>query len=89
MMKIWKWSIEITDRQTLMMPAGAKILDVQVQDTDVALWALCNPDMPNVPRDIAIYGTGNHVPDSPGQYLATVQTHNNKLVWHVFDLSTY
>lgn len=30
-MQIWKWKIEITDRQTIMMPAGAKLLDVQMQ----------------------------------------------------------
>lgn len=89
MMKIWKWPIKMTERQTLMMPAGAEILDVQVQANEVCLWALCDPNRTEVPREIAVYGTGNTVPDEPGKYLATVQTHAGNYVWHVFDLSTY
>lgn len=27
-MVIWKWEIEVADKQTFMMPAGAKLLDV-------------------------------------------------------------
>ncbi len=30
-MRIWKWKLEATDVQTIEVPAGAKLLDVQAQ----------------------------------------------------------
>lgn len=88
-MKIWKYEIEIADSQTLQMPAGAKILDAQIQQGRLNLWALVDTNMPTCPRLIAIYGTGYAMPEDPGQYIATIQSNAGLLVWHVFDASTY
>lgn len=85
-MKIWKWQIEITDRQTVMMPDGAKLLDVQMQGDTCCVWALCDETAPKKPRHIAIYGTGNPVPDEPGVYVATFQVRGGALVFHVFEI---
>lgn len=86
-MKIWKWLIYATDRQTLMMPKGAKLLDAQMQGGQLCLWALCNQDAPTEPRYLAVYGTGNPMPDDPGEYLATFQMSGGALVFHVFELT--
>ena len=85
-MRIWKWEIEVTDRQTVPMPARAKLLDVQMQNGVCCIWALCEPKAPNEPRHLAIYGTGNPVPDEPGEYVATFQMADGALVFHVFEL---
>ena len=40
-MRIWKWSIQITDRQAVMMPAGAQVLTVPAaftRPTGAAHW---------------------------------------------------
>ena len=58
-MRIWKWKLEATDVQTIEVPAGAKLLDVQMQSGLPNLWALCDENAPSTPRRIAIYGTGN------------------------------
>lgn len=86
-MRIWKWPLAITDRQTIEVPAGAKLLTVQMQGDHPQIWALCEETNFLTTREIAIYGTGNPMPDEPGQYVATFQSHGGALVWHVFDLA--
>lgn len=85
-MKIWKWQIGVTDRQTVMMPAGAKLLDVQMQGETCCLWALCNQSAEKEPRHLAIYGTGTPIPDEVGEYVATFQMRGGALVFHVFEV---
>lgn len=84
--KIWKWNIDVVDRQELMIPAGAKILTVQPQSGGYSLWALCNEKMPKQPRQIAIYGTGIPMPSDPGEYIATFQMYGGNLVFHAFEI---
>lgn len=85
-MRIWKWKLAATDVQTIEVPAGAKLLDVQAQGGLPNLWALCDENAPSTPRRIAIYGTGNPMPDEPGEYIATFQMHGGALVFHAFEL---
>lgn len=89
-MQILKWSLAITDKQTLRLPAGAKILTVQLQYGTPQLWALCDEAMAarygKTSRYISIYGTGNPMPDDPGEYIATFQMEGGALVWHVFEI---
>jgi hypothetical protein len=84
-MRIFKWEIEVTDKQTLMMPAGAKLLDVQIQNAKCCIWALCDQNAEKEPRHLEIYGTGNPIPDDPGKYIATFQMHGGSLVFHAFE----
>jgi hypothetical protein len=84
-MKIFKWVLTVTDKQSLLMPAGAKILDVQTQGDSCCLWALCDQNARQEGRYFAIYGTGNPTPDEPGQYIATFQLASGQLVFHVFE----
>jgi len=84
--RIWKWEINITDSQTVNMPVGAKLLDVQMQNSACCLWALCDQFNQYEERRIRFYGTGNPMPDDPGEYVATFQTFDGALVFHVFDM---
>lgn len=86
-MRIWKWEIEVICQQTMMLPAGAKLLDVQMQGEACCVWALCDEAAPKEPRHVAIYGTGNQMPDEPGEYIATFQMHGGALVFHAFELA--
>ena len=87
-MRIWKWTLEVTDRQQLLIPEGAKLLTVQIQHGMPQLWALVDENAPIIHRTIAIYGTGNPLPDGdPGQYVGTYQIRGGALVFHVFDLT--
>jgi hypothetical protein len=94
MNKIWKFTLSITDEQWITMPAGAKILSVQMQGYQLTIWA--GVDLMSAPEFVPFYivGTGNpadHVVDKT--YLGTVQQHydatglklpGNGMVWHVF-----
>jgi hypothetical protein len=84
-LRIWKYTLEITDRQTFSMPKGAKILTVQSQHGGPQLWALVDADQPKEAREIEIHGTGNPIERMPGQYIGTFQVHDGMLVFHVFE----
>lgn len=86
MKEIWKWAIVVNDRSALRMPKGAQLLCVQWQGDLVMLWAVVETSAPKVTRRIAVYGTGQPLPDNPGTYVDTFQMMGGKLVWHVFDL---
>lgn len=86
MKQIWKYKLANLETQIIDMPAGAKILDVQIQNGTPAMWALVDPDATEPPRRFALYGTGWDMPDDPGEYVATFQMPNG-LVFHVFDLA--
>lgn len=86
-MRIWKWTLNMTDVQTVEMPAAAKLLTVQLQGGMPQVWALCDERAPKEPRHIAIYGTGNPMPDEPGDYIATFQMHGGALVFHAFEVA--
>jgi hypothetical protein len=85
-MRIWKWTLDLVDVQTIEVPAGAKLLSVQVQQDKIQLWALCDENAPKEPRRIALYGTGNPMPDNPSEYIATFQMYNGHLVLHAFEI---
>src|SRR5690606_30712086 len=84
--KIWKYQLALLDTHYIDMPAGARLVDVQIQGDDVCVWALCDESKTVKPRNIAIYGTGNPMPDDPGEYIATFQMDGGSLVFHAFDL---
>ena len=86
-MRIWKYQLNVIDEQQLFLPADAKILTVQTQRGTPCLWALVNEEnTAKELRKIAIYGTGNPIPDDPGEYIATFQMHGGDLVFHVFEV---
>lgn len=87
-MRIWKWKIDVIDRPTVTMPVGAKLLDAQMQGGSCCLWALCDQNARAELRHLAIYGTGNPMPDEPGEFVATFQMRGGALVFHLFDLGS-
>ena len=85
---IWKYELEITDNQNILMPIGAEILTVQMQDGTPCLWALLNPEADIEKRYIEIFGTGHPVSCDLGsarKYISTFQMSNGELVFHVFE----
>lgn len=83
---IWKYSLQLTDLQSLSLPQGAEILTVQAQGGGLYLWAIVDPARETEERVIGIIGTGNPVitgGDIDRRYIATVQ--RGSFVWHVFE----
>lgn len=86
MEKIYKYPLEITDEQVIMLPTGAKILTIQAQNDIPCFWAMVNPTAPNdMAITIRIFGTGYEIKDTDYlEYIGTFQIYNGTLVFHVF-----
>lgn len=82
---IYKYPIEITDEQVVMMPEGADIISCQMQYDTPKLWALVNPSATPEPRTIHIFGTGHPIAAVPRAFIGTIQKLDGNLVFHVFE----
>ena len=86
--KIYKYPLDATSvEQTIQMPYDAEILDVQIQNGNLFLWAVVDPDKDNLMRKFCIFGTGWTLPyrfSNRFKHLKTVQ--DGAFVWHVFEV---
>lgn len=81
MMTIHKYKLEITDRQTLVMPAGAHALSAGIDPQGaMCLWALVDDTAPYQDRVVAICGTGRPVPQG-FRFVGTAVS--APFVWHI------
>lgn len=85
MKTIYKYKLYVTDRQTVSMPIGSKILNIQTQKGEPCIWALIDTDNDIEDRKFAIYGTGNECSSFYEEYIGTFQIENGSLVFHVFE----
>ena len=85
MKSIYKYTLEITDSQSISMPRYAQILSVAKQGDSLCLWAEVFTEEEQVHRHIRIIGTGNPIEGSPNRvFLGTVVM--DPFVWHVFEV---
>ena len=82
MKTIYKYVLEIKETQTVSLTRGARILSVANQDGKLCLWVQVETEEENEYWSIAIYGTGNPLPEYPGAFIGTVII--EPYVWHVF-----
>ena len=80
--RIWKYILELSNEQTLSLPANAKPLKILVLDGIPYLYALV--DLRNEEENILIqtFGTDNIIPNDGVEYIDTYA--NGDFVWHVF-----
>jgi hypothetical protein len=68
-----------------MMPKDAEVLSVGQQGGDIVCWALVDDRLPaDCKRGIFGAGTGHSLPETPGDFIGTVQM-DTGLVFHFFD----
>lgn len=84
-MKIYKYQLELADTQLVEMPANAKILSVQIQRTEICLWAMVNPSDGKISRRIFMAATGHEIRHETAfaPHIGTAQ--QGDFVWHFFD----
>jgi hypothetical protein len=86
MKTIWKFPLEVTDAQGVLLPQGAQVLTAQLQGRSLCLWALVDPDAPKTVRLLHIFGTGHPVHNADSlRYISTFQLDGGALVFHVFE----
>jgi len=79
------------DEFELQLPAGADILDVQMQRDQPCIWFRCEGVEPNELRNFRVAGTGHELESPRGSdqqldYIGTFQSHDEMLVWHLFEI---
>lgn len=83
MQVIWKYPLEIATDVRLQMPAGARLLTVQIQNETPCLWAVVDPRAEKELRVFSWYGTGHEHSSIPCTHIGTVQL--GALVFHLFE----
>lgn len=85
MKTIWKYKLS-EETSDILMPIGAKILTVAMQDGSPHIWALVDPENSGSIRKIIVVGTGHPIPDCESRlYVGTY--FDLGLVFHVFESS--
>lgn len=74
-MRIYKYKLEVTDFQQLVIKKNAEFMTLQVQGGKPVLWAAVDPDEEDVVIEIQTYGTGVDMLEDwhKGIYLGTYQ----------------
>jgi hypothetical protein len=83
--KIYKYVLELTDKQTISIPAPARILSVEAQFGSIVIYAMVEPGATEVKRTFYVVGTGHsadHVNCRP--FIGTVKMADGGLMFHVF-----
>ena len=83
---IWKYHVPVSGSFELMMPLGAKILDVQIQHGIPVMWAAVDPMGLQYPKAFRIIGTGHPLEDLTGDYIGTFQLEDGNLAFHLFSI---
>ena len=89
-MKIFKYLILPSNvKQKIMMPMNAEVLSFQMQNQQLYIWALVDPDNEMEGRLFCVFGTGHEIVlDGEEKYIGTAQMMGGSLVWHLFEERT-
>lgn len=88
--RIYKYPLQLADRQIVKMRDYSQILTIQEQNGWPYIWAMVNDDEPEVEREFLMFGTGEDlklmVDDTATkfQFIGTIQV-NGVLVFHFFE----
>lgn len=86
MKTIWKFPLAMESKDQLIeMPRGAQVVNVDMQDGRVCLWAIVDEDMMEEPRIFVVSGTGWGVA-SYARYVGTAAQGGGGFVWHVWEV---
>lgn len=87
---IWKYPLRVKETETFLMPRGAEILTIQVQNETPCIWALVDPNETyQDERKFEIHGTGNPIllnDSTKRKYIGSFQLMEGQLVFHLFEL---
>lgn len=84
MKAIWKYTLNITGTQKIEVPVRSRILTTQLQNKELQLWLLVDPEDARMEFiTIKIHGTGHPIHEKSSlEYINTFQ--EGALVFHVF-----
>lgn len=91
---VYKYDVPHAANFVVSLPTGAEILDIQVQDDNIRMWALIDVDVDTYEnRTFKLAGTGTPMKFDKGtksrlgkgyKHIGTVQ--QDGYVWHIFEV---
>jgi hypothetical protein len=85
MKTIYKYQLETTDFQTVMIPEKSNIIALQTQYEKPCIWVEVETENEKVPHVFRIFGTGHELQIGLGMtYVGTYQIMNGSFVGHVY-----
>ena len=86
MKTIYKYPLEITNKQSIEIPNNSRILSVANQNENICLWVeIDKKEEKKTELAFYVFGTGHDIPDNLNlHFIGTVVTLGGRLVWHVF-----
>ncbi len=99
MLTVHKFPFQIADHVSVEMPEHAEMLSIQYQAGVPTIWALVDPEAKKFPVKLRVFRTGHPIPSRKAGlpytptnmldslvFLATIQSPDTRLVWHVFEV---
>ena len=82
---VYKYKLQITKViQEVVLPLGAQVLCIKMQNDELCMWALVDPDQTyNEVVKIRCAGTGHEITEDV-EYIDTVMLLDRELVFHFF-----
>lgn len=82
MKTIWKYVLQLEEKQNFDMPIGAEILSCGLDPMgQISIWAMVDTEKDYIGRQIVIVGTGNPVPTGL-KFIGSVT--QGPFMWHIF-----
>jgi len=84
--KVFKYTLEITGNQRILLPIGYKILTIKMQNLTACMWCLVDEEVEKEVVHFEIFGTGQPIHSGMGvssEYIGTFYE-DCGLVWHLF-----
>ena len=87
MKRILKYELKGLDEQAIIMPKGSVVICAKVQFNVPVIYAITDAKEKEMEaKAFTVFGTGHDIDVNmtSWQYLDTIMTHNDNLVWHIF-----
>lgn len=83
---VYKYPLKSSRDTTLILPIGAELLHVNVQNGDLFLWAKVDVGQCNTEeRNIEVVGTGHGISYGETSFINTFLMENGAFVFHAFE----
>lgn len=85
--RVYKYPLEVQDRQVITIPKGAKILSLHVQDSTPCIWVLVDANEQQKEKVVLrTFGTGQSLYSNGKnlEFIGTYLLRNDQAVFHVF-----
>ena len=85
MFKVFKYPIDVTDDQTIVLPPDAELLKIMVQHDVPCMWVRVDTSKAVVPWEFKLVGTGHPAPSYETHiYVDSFMIEDGALVFHLF-----